>query len=116
MESIAKTCRPRKIPNLSVCGSDFVSAFGRWRVEGCWVYGRGGMRQARTFGSRTRTFCSVPEHFVPCTNKMFFFGHFLQKKLFNYFLRSQNYLLSPPNYSFSCNFSRAFTWCQNISD
>ncbi len=41
MERIAKTSSLRKILNLSVCGSDFVSAFGRWRVGGCWMYGRG---------------------------------------------------------------------------
>jgi hypothetical protein len=39
----------------------------------------GGILQARTFGARTRTFCSVPEHFVPCTNKMYFFNTFLNK-------------------------------------
>jgi hypothetical protein len=57
----------------------------------------GGMLQARTFGARTRTFCSVPEHFAPCTNKMFFFNTFLKKNLFIYTLRPLNYLFSAPN-------------------
>jgi hypothetical protein len=63
----------------------------------CGSRSGGGILQARTFGARTRTFCSVPEHFVPCPNKMYFFKTFLTKKKFIYFLRSLNYILSVPN-------------------
>jgi uncharacterized C2H2 Zn-finger protein len=62
--------------------------------QGCLI---GGARRARIFGSRTRTFCSVPEYFVPCTNKMFFFVHFIEKKIIFLFLRTLNYLLSASN-------------------
>jgi len=68
----------------------------------------GGMRRARIFGSRTRTFCSVPEYFVPCTNKMFFFVHFTEKKFFIFFLRTLNYLLSALNLFISVYFFKGF--------